>query len=383
MGFFNNFPYTNFHEVNLDWILAKIRELEALVSDVPTEGGLDAVRGELTALRQQLTEAVADLERDINNLTASDVGALPDTVTRLPNPANLTFTGAAAGNYDGSQPVTIDIPAGGGGGGNSAPLNFTGRQTASYDGSQAVDIDLPEKLANPKAITFTGGVSGTYDGSEPMTVNIPTGGSGDVQNQPLTFTGAVNANYDGSEQVSVNIPAPPTKLPNPKALTFTGAVSGTYDGSAPLSVVIPQGGGISGAYSYGGSIVVDTAAEQGAGTVHVNTDYTFRWGDILLIKYAAYNNTGYSTDTTLYTAVKDWLALGHSGHVALTAISLGEYGATHALARTVRIKKNDEIGGIDIEYGTGYRATIGQSGASAASNIAIGIGTIMVLKHNR
>ena len=33
-----------------------------------------------------------------------------------------------------------------------------------------------EKLANPNALTFTGAVTGSYDGSEPLTVNIPSGG---------------------------------------------------------------------------------------------------------------------------------------------------------------------------------------------------------------
>ena len=31
-----------------------------------------------------------------------------------------------------------------------------------------------EKFANPNAITFTGAVNGSYDGSAPMTVNIPS-----------------------------------------------------------------------------------------------------------------------------------------------------------------------------------------------------------------
>lgn len=36
--------------------------------------------------------------------------------TALPNPKKLKFTGGATGTYDGSQEVTIEIPAGGGGG---------------------------------------------------------------------------------------------------------------------------------------------------------------------------------------------------------------------------------------------------------------------------
>ena len=35
-----------------------------------------------------------------------------------------------------------------------------------------------EKLPNPYSLTFTGAVTGSYDGSEPLTVEIPSGGSG-------------------------------------------------------------------------------------------------------------------------------------------------------------------------------------------------------------
>ena len=49
--------------------------------------------------------------------TAEEVGALPNTTiipTTLPNPNALTFTGAATGSYDGSSPIEINIPEGGG-----------------------------------------------------------------------------------------------------------------------------------------------------------------------------------------------------------------------------------------------------------------------------
>ena len=39
-------------------------------------------------------------------------------------------------------------------------------------------ITIPEVLPNPNALTFTGAVSGSYDGSEPLTVNIPSSGGG-------------------------------------------------------------------------------------------------------------------------------------------------------------------------------------------------------------
>lgn len=81
-------------------------------------------------------------------LTASDVGALPDTTTALKNPNALTFTGAVTGSYDGSTAKSVAIPT------------------------------VPSSLKNPNAITFTGGATGTYDGSSAVTIAIPEGGGG-------------------------------------------------------------------------------------------------------------------------------------------------------------------------------------------------------------
>lgn len=40
------------------------------------------------------------------------------------------------------------------------------------------EIEIPEALPNPNAITFTGAVEATYDGSVPVSVEIPAGGGG-------------------------------------------------------------------------------------------------------------------------------------------------------------------------------------------------------------
>ena len=40
--------------------------------------------------------------------------------------------------------------------------------------------EMPDKLPNPNALTFTGAVTGAYDGSEPLTVEIPSGGGGGI-----------------------------------------------------------------------------------------------------------------------------------------------------------------------------------------------------------
>ena len=34
MGLFEQFPYSNFHELNLDWILQKIKELDEKVDSI-------------------------------------------------------------------------------------------------------------------------------------------------------------------------------------------------------------------------------------------------------------------------------------------------------------------------------------------------------------
>ena len=47
-------------------------------------------------------------------------------------------------------------------------------------------ISVPDKLPNPNALTFTGAVTGSYDGTAPLTVEIPQGG-GDETNFQLVF----------------------------------------------------------------------------------------------------------------------------------------------------------------------------------------------------
>lgn len=42
----------------------------------------------------------------------------------------------------------------------------------------AVKNEIPTKLPNPNKLTFTGAVSGEYDGSSPLEVSIPSGGGG-------------------------------------------------------------------------------------------------------------------------------------------------------------------------------------------------------------
>ena len=47
-----------------------------------------------------------------------------------------------------------------------------------YPTAKAVYKAIPKSLKNPYSLTFTGAVTGSYDGSKPMTFNIPSGGGG-------------------------------------------------------------------------------------------------------------------------------------------------------------------------------------------------------------
>lgn len=52
---------------------------------------------------------------------------------------------------------------------------YTGTET---EFAKKLAKEIPTALPNPNALTFTGAVTGSYDGSAPLTVEIPSGGSG-------------------------------------------------------------------------------------------------------------------------------------------------------------------------------------------------------------
>ena len=55
---------------------------------------------------------------------------------------------------------------------------FTEADKQEIASSAAEMVPIPDVLPNPNALTFTGAVTGTYDGSAPLSVEIPSGGSG-------------------------------------------------------------------------------------------------------------------------------------------------------------------------------------------------------------
>lgn len=164
-----------------------------------------AVTAEKIADGAVTAQKIADGAVTADKLAA---GVVPE---KLPNPHKLTFSGAVTGEYDGSQAVNIDIPAGGGGGGGTGGavnsvngmtgdvvlkkltasagggLSISGEQWYNGSGEQTIEIAaggvtadklaagvVPDKLPNPQKLKFTGAVSKEYDGSQEITVNIPS-----------------------------------------------------------------------------------------------------------------------------------------------------------------------------------------------------------------
>lgn len=92
-------------------------------------------------------------------LTAEDVGALPNTTVipvvpdALPNPSKLILTGAVEAEYDGSQEVTVEIPAGGSGGsGGGTDLGITGATVGQIAKITAVDDEGKPTAWEPVAL---------------------------------------------------------------------------------------------------------------------------------------------------------------------------------------------------------------------------------------
>ena len=163
--------------------------------------------------------------------------------TKLPNPRKLKFTGAATGEYDGSEEKTINIPIGGG----DVPA-VLGNLAAQIGDAAAGTIPVyagDEAWALEKLIkTYTG--DNDLIGYIPDTVWVAAYMAAQKELLKLLPDSAaadagklLQVGADGNAAWGDKLP---TALKNPKALTFTGAATGTYDGSEDLTVNIPAGG---------------------------------------------------------------------------------------------------------------------------------------------
>ena len=114
-------------------------------------------------------------------------GVIPE---KLPNPQKLTFTGAVTGEYDGSQAVNIDIPAGGGGGGGGAVDSVNGMTGAV----------VLKKLTAGEGLSMSG--ADGYNGSTEQSVGIAPGG---VTGDKIADGAITNAKIASSSVTTPNI----------------------------------------------------------------------------------------------------------------------------------------------------------------------------------
>lgn len=142
--------------------------LEFTLADPPTGGDLPEVLGNLGTAMTDAAEGaipIADgangwsVEKIIKVYTGDNdlIGYIPDTVW------------VAA--YMAAQKELLKLLP------DSAAADAGKLLQVGADGNAAWGDKLPTALKNPKALTFTGAATGTYDGSEDLTVNIPAGGS--------------------------------------------------------------------------------------------------------------------------------------------------------------------------------------------------------------
>lgn len=142
--------------------------LEFTLADPPTGGDLPEVLGNLGTAMTDAAEGaipIADgangwsVEKIIKVYTGDNdlIGYIPDT--------------AWVAAYMAAQKALLKLLP------DSAAADAGKLLEVGADGAAAWGSKLPTALKNPAALTFAGAVTGTYDGSAPLTVDIPAGGA--------------------------------------------------------------------------------------------------------------------------------------------------------------------------------------------------------------
>lgn len=149
--------------------------------DTIDDGKVDKVTGKGLSSNDYTDAAKAKVDALAPVATSgsyNDLTYKPTIPTALPNPNALTFTGAVTGSYDGSAPVSVEIPSGGGSGG-SASLQLLAEDTLTEDTATIyVDGFSADRLAFAVApygsTANSGNVNGlfTFGFSDDSSINI-------------------------------------------------------------------------------------------------------------------------------------------------------------------------------------------------------------------
>lgn len=176
-------------------------------------------------------------------------------VVKTPTTRKLKFTGAATGEFDGSESVSIEIPDGGNDeiiiihtANGTTDKTYNEISTAITKGKTAVMIDT----IMGKVFPYTHASANGYVFS-----NVYRNPDGKL----INFAYTLKPNNTVAQNATNNV-----LTPNPKKITFTGAVDAEYDGSSDVTVEIPEGGTGGG----GGSASKYKQPEWGAETAIVD-----------------------------------------------------------------------------------------------------------------
>lgn len=166
-------------------------------------------------------------------ITAKDIRAVTknELPAKLPSPEEISFEGAAAGIYDGTEDIAIIIPEP-----TTPPIvsvnGQTGKVNLTVEAVSALSEDITE-LKCPKPLIFTGFITGKYDGASELEINIPPESLGVTSVNG--YLGAVKLN-------AADIGATPdTKtLKCPESLSWAGNNVGSYNGEASTFIATPS-----------------------------------------------------------------------------------------------------------------------------------------------
>lgn len=72
MPLFNNFPYTNFHEMNLDWVIKKVKEIDQISTTVnELLGRYNAMFNKVTELSTEFDSFESDMQAAFDRFAAA------------------------------------------------------------------------------------------------------------------------------------------------------------------------------------------------------------------------------------------------------------------------------------------------------------------------
>ena len=172
MGLFENFPYTNFHDLNLDWIIQKVKE--AYSPDNPPPAVVFSVNGETGDVVLYTAKDVQFPDIDDSSWTLFRTAQMADQGIKFTKnqPAERVNGGLSYPIYDTGNPPPYPVTSVGGLTGAVAILNTT---IVTDGGTQKIQIQFP--------VTTVDGQTGTvrtwgYTADKDLTAPIPAEGDG-------------------------------------------------------------------------------------------------------------------------------------------------------------------------------------------------------------